>query len=593
MRVNKREGLGVQHQAVAGAPRSIDPIADDRCGETARMRGVNAQLMRAAGLRDKSDAGSAVLALEDAPRSERRAPVHGVDNLARAIVEVAAQWQIDQALVTSDRAIEPRDVALLDLATLEPAVHRGECRGIFREHDEAAGIEIEPVDDARAEPRLDRIARRAAGHREQAHRLADDDQVVVLPQRAQFTARLFEHRRRLGDASEQMSENRTALAAARWIELAVAAIAGRRRRAPPELGERARPQLMAQRVRDELRRGAVTGAAGRLVRREQRAHRKRIGVLQPVQEVARALGAQCLQACAVVIETTTFGRELFAARAMSFVEPAALRGIATALLIERMELRGICSCSKHPSLVAPLAMLSAQLLQLGLLARDRRRHLGARRFERRELRLDPRQLRFARRPERIARLRVERRRHEAIDEPATVEHAGERRDVTAVDDQHAEHLALGEHGQPCLQIVRSSHGGLVGRPERTGHPRRQLAGFVRHDHARKICWTAMRANVAKCLLVSKVLVADGIMSDDEHWFLSAMMERLGLTPEEREAVTDLEGWDEAEPIVLALPFEERRELVEMLLDAAGADGRISGAEMAAVKKVAAALDVKA
>ena len=46
-------------------------------------------------------------------------------------------------------------------------------------------------------------------------------------------------------------------------------------------------------------------------------------------------------------------------------------------------------------------------------------------------------------------------------------------------------------------------------------------------------------------------------------------------------------------IVQALPLEERRELVAMLLDAAGADGRFSAAEMATVKKVAAALGVKA
>jgi uncharacterized tellurite resistance protein B-like protein len=102
----------------------------------------------------------------------------------------------------------------------------------------------------------------------------------------------------------------------------------------------------------------------------------------------------------------------------------------------------------------------------------------------------------------------------------------------------------------------------------------------------------MTANVAKCLLVSKVLVADGMMSDDEHWFLSAMMDKLALTPEERASVTELEGWDEAEAIVHALPAEERRDLVEMLFDAASADGRLSAAEMATVKKVAAALDVK-
>ncbi len=102
----------------------------------------------------------------------------------------------------------------------------------------------------------------------------------------------------------------------------------------------------------------------------------------------------------------------------------------------------------------------------------------------------------------------------------------------------------------------------------------------------------MTPNVAKCLLVSKVLVADGIMSDDEHWFLGAMMDRLGLSPQERATVVDLEGWDDAEPIIAALPLEERQELVELLFDAAGADGKLSANEMAAVKKIAETLGVK-
>jgi uncharacterized tellurite resistance protein B-like protein len=103
----------------------------------------------------------------------------------------------------------------------------------------------------------------------------------------------------------------------------------------------------------------------------------------------------------------------------------------------------------------------------------------------------------------------------------------------------------------------------------------------------------MTSNVAKCLLVSKVLVADGIMSDDEHWFLSALMERLALSPEERQQVNDLEGWDEAEGLVRALPVDERRDLVAMLVDAASADGKLSALELAAAKKVAAALGVSA
>jgi len=99
----------------------------------------------------------------------------------------------------------------------------------------------------------------------------------------------------------------------------------------------------------------------------------------------------------------------------------------------------------------------------------------------------------------------------------------------------------------------------------------------------------MTPNVAKCLLVSKVLVADGMMSDAEKEFLANMMTKLGLTDDERRRVIDLEGWDEAEPIVNGLSEDERRSIVELLVDAASADGRLSPHELATVKRVSAAL----
>ena len=102
---------------------------------------------------------------------------------------------------------------------------------------------------------------------------------------------------------------------------------------------------------------------------------------------------------------------------------------------------------------------------------------------------------------------------------------------------------------------------------------------------------AMNANTAKCLLISKVLVADGMVSDDERSFLHAMMTRLGLSEAERQRVIELEGWDEAEPIVGALSTAEKEELVELLLDAASADGKLSGHEHDAIKRVAKALGV--
>ena len=101
----------------------------------------------------------------------------------------------------------------------------------------------------------------------------------------------------------------------------------------------------------------------------------------------------------------------------------------------------------------------------------------------------------------------------------------------------------------------------------------------------------MNTNVAKCLLVSKVLVADGMMSDSEREFLTAMMTKLGLTEDERRRVIELEGWDEAEPIIDKLSQDEKRTIVELLVDAASADGRLSPHELAAVKRVSAALKV--
>ena len=102
----------------------------------------------------------------------------------------------------------------------------------------------------------------------------------------------------------------------------------------------------------------------------------------------------------------------------------------------------------------------------------------------------------------------------------------------------------------------------------------------------------MNPNVAKCLLVSKVLVADGMMSDGEREFLANMMEKLGLSDEERKRVVNLEGWDEAEPIVQQLSEDERRSIVELLVDAASADGKLSPHELATVKRVSAALNLK-
>lgn len=86
-----------------------------------------------------------------------------------------------------------------------------------------------------------------------------------------------------------------------------------------------------------------------------------------------------------------------------------------------------------------------------------------------------------------------------------------------------------------------------------------IASSARSGYSRDV-----NANVAKGLVVSKALVADGVMHD-------------------------LEGADEADKIVDALPVEERREIVSQLVDAASAGGKLSPLERHGVKRVTKAL----
>lgn len=102
----------------------------------------------------------------------------------------------------------------------------------------------------------------------------------------------------------------------------------------------------------------------------------------------------------------------------------------------------------------------------------------------------------------------------------------------------------------------------------------------------------MDLKVAKCLLVSKVLVADGIMTENERIFLDKMMRGLGLNESERRGVMDLEGWDEAEGVVAKLSTDEKREFLSTLVDASSADGRLSPLELATVKRITEALGIE-
>jgi tellurite resistance protein len=83
-----------------------------------------------------------------------------------------------------------------------------------------------------------------------------------------------------------------------------------------------------------------------------------------------------------------------------------------------------------------------------------------------------------------------------------------------------------------------------------------------------------------------VLVADGIMTDDEQAFLQATIARLGLSDAERAQVTALEGIEEAKATLRALPTGERELMMDLLVDAASSDGRLGPHELAAVRGLA-------
>jgi uncharacterized tellurite resistance protein B-like protein len=101
----------------------------------------------------------------------------------------------------------------------------------------------------------------------------------------------------------------------------------------------------------------------------------------------------------------------------------------------------------------------------------------------------------------------------------------------------------------------------------------------------------MNPNLAKSLLVAKVLVADGMMQDEERAFLETVMNSLGLNADERKKVIELEGLDKAHEFVINLPKEERQQILEMLVDAASVDGKLSQYEMGVVKRLSAALQL--
>ena len=103
----------------------------------------------------------------------------------------------------------------------------------------------------------------------------------------------------------------------------------------------------------------------------------------------------------------------------------------------------------------------------------------------------------------------------------------------------------------------------------------------------------MKPHVAKPLSVSKILVTDGMMTDDEKAFFAKIFAKLGLDETERQSVIELEDRDETEARIKARikarSDDEKRDVVELLVDEAAPDGRRSPNELAEIKSLEPAL----
>ena len=95
----------------------------------------------------------------------------------------------------------------------------------------------------------------------------------------------------------------------------------------------------------------------------------------------------------------------------------------------------------------------------------------------------------------------------------------------------------------------------------------------------------MDKRVAHCHLVAGLLASDGMMTDSERAFLERAMEKMGLNDEERDAVKHFEGAELATDVMAKVSADERQALLDDLLGAALADGKLDPHEQEMVKLI--------
>ncbi len=94
-------------------------------------------------------------------------------------------------------------------------------------------------------------------------------------------------------------------------------------------------------------------------------------------------------------------------------------------------------------------------------------------------------------------------------------------------------------------------------------------------------------------LIESMISADGVVTDEERQFLRRVVERFGLSAEEREDRPVPSDPGRATKILRELPDEDKVRVMALLVDAAVVDGTVAPEERALLLASAASLGIEA
>ena len=437
---------------------SVQSVADDRCGEPARVCGVDTQLVCASGAREERNArfgrrcrSSTCHAVPPAGRAPGRRPGAG-GRRGRGGAAGRSRPRRRRRRRRATRCSACRSRGARTGAAARPRI------AILREQEQARGIEIEPVDDR---VRRSRVATESfverARHREQ-------------PAGLLTTSRC---RPRTGRAARRAAPRRPA--AARRCRRAGGRGSARTCRGTPDRARRggdrrteaAAPTRTrrARAARRPWRSAYATASAPRSLRRHPAA---------PPARTARAAETRTSpEGDAGSRASAPRGAPTSRARSSSSVargprarRECAMRGVVAACVRHhrrgspgRARAMGGTGAGGGPPLFAPFRRWRARSSSSSdLLVRDRCCHLGARAAAASTSSSAGGRRAPPRPPARTRRARAGSNAGGTNPgtHPAPVEHPRERREIAAVHHQHAEHLALGSTGSRACRSAAAA-----------------------------------------------------------------------------------------------------------------------------------------